>query len=307
MFENVPFHSQDHSIQLAEGQLVLRTYGSISGTPVLVLGGISGGRDIFTSSGSGWWQGLAEAIPSGLNVISLDYAGGSGDSTVTPVPQRVDGHAALIEQALQQLGIRQLRAIVGGSFGGVVALELARRGVLEVGGLAIIGAAHRPTAQALMLRALQREYIALAEQAGQPERGVQLARALAMLSYRSADGMDTYHPQGASAVDYILSRSAQTVAKAPERARNFFTAFGPALDEYRIDPAEISVPTLLVGFDSDQLVSAQVLNELAERLPRCAGLHLLPSSYGHDGFIKDTASYASFCRDFIKHLPVEHS
>ncbi|WP_169931161.1 alpha/beta fold hydrolase [Pseudidiomarina aestuarii] len=307
MSENVPFHHQDHSIQLTEGQLLLRSYGSNSGPPVLVLGGISGGRDIFTSNGSGWWQGLAEAIPAELNVISLDYAGGSGDSTVTPVPQRVEGHAILIEQALQRLGIQHLRAIVGGSFGGVIALELARRGKLEIGGLAIIGAAHRPTAQALMLRALQREYIALAEQAGQTERGVQLARALAMLSYRSADGMDTYHPQGTSAVDYILSRSAQTVAKAPSRARNFFTAFGPALDQYRINPTEISVPTLLVGFDSDQLVSAQVLNELAEKLPRCAGLHLLPSSYGHDGFIKNTASYASICHNFILELAVERS
>ncbi|HET8816338.1 MAG TPA: alpha/beta fold hydrolase, partial [Pseudidiomarina sp.] len=192
------------------------------------------------------------------------------------------------------------QAVVGGSFGGVVAFELVRRNVLTIATLVVIGAAHRPTAQALMLRALQREYIALGDQAGDSTRGVELARALAMLSYRSAEGMDTYHPHGDTAVDYILSRSAQTVARAPERARNFFVAFGPALDDYRISPTEIKVPTLLIGFDSDQLVSPQVLTECAKHLPQCAGLHIYPSTYGHDGFIKNTDSYADVCRSFLE-------
>lgn len=295
----------DQTVNVTGGTLAVRRYGSAQAPQVLVLGGISGGRDVFADDGSGWWQGLAAALPATVGVVTVDYPGGSGDSTVKPVPERVEGHADCIEQALKTLDITRLHAVIGGSFGGVVALELARRGVIPVAGLAIIGAAHRPTAQGLMLRALQREYIALGERAGQPERGVQLARALAMLSYRSAEGMDTYHPQGQSAIDYIMSRSARTVERAPERARNFFTAFGPALDNYRIDPAEISTPTLLVGFDSDQLVSPQVLTEFAEQLPHCAGLHIFPSSYGHDGFIKNTESYARICRQFLEELAEE--
>lgn len=291
---------RDHAISIGNGHVSVRCYGAADAPQILVLGGISGGRDIFSDSGFGWWQGLAAALPDSVGVISLDYPGGSGASDIKPVPDRVEHHAECIEQALRALGVTHLQAVVGGSFGGVVALELVRRSVLSIAALVVIGAAHRPTAQALMLRALQREYITVGEQTEHPNRGVQLARALAMLSYRSAEGMDTYHPQGDTAVDYILSRSAQTVAQAPERARNFFVAFGPALDHYRISPTEIKVPTLLIGFESDQLVSPKVLAECAESLPQCGGLHIYPSTYGHDGFIKNTESYAHVCRSFLE-------
>lgn len=268
---------------------------------ILVLGGISADRNGINQHGTGWWQGLAEAVnPNHYRLVQVDYAGGNGESEVNPLPVSIAEQAGLISSALQQHNLLEFHAVVGGSYGGLVALELAQDKALSIERLAIIGAAHRPTAQAVMLRALQREFVRLGEAAQQPERGVQLARALAMLSYRSADGMDQFYPDPQDAVAYIESRGLRTVQRSLPRARQLFEVFGPALDSYRIEPYHIEQPTLLIGFDSDQLVPPSVLEEFADGLPDCRGCHILGSSYGHDGFIKNTADYAAIVHYFLE-------
>lgn len=289
---------------VAGGELVLTRVMAAtphSALPVLVLGGISGDRHAINAEGTGWWQGLADALdPTCYHLVMVDYAGGNGESEVSPLPHSIAEQAALISSALQQHDLLEFQAIVGGSYGGLVALELAQDKALTVHHLAIIGAAHRPTAQAVMLRALQREFVKLGAAANQPERGVQLARALAMLSYRSADGMDQFYPDPHDAVAYIESRGLRTVQRSLPRAQQLFDVFGPALDSYRIEPYHIEQPTLLIGFDSDQLVPPRVLQEFADALPDCQGYHIFASTYGHDGFIKNTRDYAATLRAFLE-------
>lgn len=288
--------------QVAGGELLLSIVGTESALlPILVLGGISGNRDAINTHGTGWWQGLAEVLnPAACQLIMVDYAGGTGESDVTPLPQTIGAQAALISAALQQHSLTEFHAVIGGSYGGLVALELAQDHNLNFERLAIIGAAHRPTAQSVMLRALQREFVRLGDAAEQPERGVQLARALAMLSYRSAAGMDQYYPDPHDAVVYIESRGLRTVQRSLNRARQLFEVFGPALDAYRIEPSQIEQPTLLIGFDSDQLVPPSVLHEFAQGLTDCRGCHIFSSTYGHDGFIKSTHDYAATLAEFLE-------
>ncbi|CUA85754.1 alpha/beta fold hydrolase [Pseudidiomarina woesei] len=290
--------------KVAGGELVLSVVDgdlNSSAPRILVLGGISGDRDAINENGTGWWQGLADAINlDTYQLVQVDYAGGTGESEVSPLPTSIAEQAALISYALQQHSLLEFHAVVGGSYGGLVALELAQDKALNIERLAIIGAAHRPTAQAVMLRALQREFVRLGEAAQQPERGVQLARALAMLSYRSADGMDQFYPDPHDAVAYIESRGLRTVQRSLPRARQLFEVFGPALDSYRIEPYHIEQPTLLIGFDSDQLVPPSVLEEFADGLPDCRGCHIFASSYGHDGFIKNTTAYAATLSHFLE-------
>ncbi|RUO48493.1 hypothetical protein CWE24_06855 [Pseudidiomarina donghaiensis] len=300
------FMSQVLRSKVAGGELVLSVLGGASDANpsaplVLVLGGISGDRNAINQHDTGWWQGLAEAVnPNSYRVVQVDYAGGTGESEVSSLPTSIAEQAALISSALQQHSLLEFHAVVGGSYGGLVALELAQHKALTIKRLAIIGAAHRPTAQAVMLRALQREFVRLGEAAQQPERGVQLARALAMMSYRSAEGMDSFYPDPQDAVAYIESRGLRTVQRSLPRARQLFEVFGPALDNYRIEPSNIEQPTLLIGFDSDQLVPPSVLEEFADRLPDCHGCHIFRSLYGHDGFIKNTADYATTLSYFLE-------
>lgn len=289
-----------HLCRVPGGMLYVNEFGNPHGPVLLVLGGISGGRGVWQNDGQGWWQALFAAIDIGhFGVLAVDYAGGTGDSQVQPLPRSINQQAQLIAAALQQLGLTQLHGVIGGSYGGLVALELAQCRSLNIERLVIIGAAHRASAQAVMLRHFQRQLVRLGDAAGCSERGLQLARALAMLSYRSSDAMDHYFSDPQQAVDYIEGKGLALVQHDAERARQLFELFGPALDNYRLDPALIQQPTLVIGFTSDQLVPADLLHEFAQQLPHCHALHCVDSSYGHDGFIKSVSAYAEPLQLFL--------
>ena len=100
-------------------------------------------------------------------------------------------------QLLDSLGIRRLRLVLGGSIGGMQALEWAIHDPARVERAAIIGVAPL-TAMGLALNHLQREAIQHdPEWAGghylpqrPPRQGLSLARQIAMLSYKSAPLFD---------------------------------------------------------------------------------------------------------------------
>lgn len=284
------------------GSIAISLYGNPELPKLLVLGGISGTRHAITPTGDGWWQGLESAIPlADYCIVGVDYAGGIGESELkqnSPVAD-LSEHARLIAEALIAAGINSVAAVIGGSFGGTVALALAEQGKVTIRQLVIVAAAHRPHASAVILRNFQRDLLQLAQTAGNADLGAELARALAMFSYRSSQALDYYHPEPKQAYNYLRSRAAQLVASNPRRTAQLFEQFGPALDNFRVDPQGIGQPTLVIGFTSDQLAPPHLMTEFAEQLSNCAGIHLFESSYGHDGFIKDTANYASLVREFL--------
>src|SRR5690554_3202059 len=131
---------QTHQCAVSGGLLYVNAYGQ--GPLVLILGGISGDRQAITAEQDGWWQGLAEGVnPLRYTLITVDYAGGNGESEVSALPQSIAEQAAYISTALQQLDYVNLHAVVGGSYGGLVALELAQDKSLQIARLAVIGAA----------------------------------------------------------------------------------------------------------------------------------------------------------------------
>lgn len=289
-----------HLCRVPGGTLYVNEFGNPHGPVLLVLGGISGGRGVWQADGQGWWQSLFAAIDIGhFGVLAVDYAGGTGDSQVQPLPGSITQQAQLIAAALQQLGLTQIYGVIGGSYGGLVALELAQCRSLNIERLVIIGAAHRAAAQAVMLRHFQRQLVSLADTAGCSERGLQLARALAMMSYRSSAAMDHYFADPHRAIAYLEGKGLALVQNDALRARQLFELFGPALDSYRLNPALIQQPTLVIGFTSDQLVPPALLHEFAQQLPRCYALHCVDSSYGHDGFINSVSAYAEPLQLFL--------
>lgn len=287
---------------IAAGNIAISLYGDPRLPKLLVLGGISGTRHAVTPAGDGWWQGLAQAIPAASYcIVGVDYPGGIGESELSQntVANSLSQHADLIAQALIAANITTIDTVIGGSFGGTVALALAEQGKLTIGQLVVVAAAHRPHASAVILRRFQRDLLQLAQASGNADLGAELARALAMFSYRSPAALDYYHAEPTDAYNYLRSRAAQLVATHPRRTAQLFEQFGPALDNFRLDPQGIHQPTLVIGFTSDQLAPPHLMTEFSEQLVNCAGLHLFESSYGHDGFIKDTANYASLVRDFL--------
>src|SRR5215510_6251361 len=170
-----------------------------AGAPVVVaIGGISASRRVWTpdEARGGWWH---EVVGPGLaldtqrfRVLSFDYLGASADSTGprdgAPFPTvSAYDQAELLLRLINHLGISSLRAIVGASYGGMVALAFGERFPERVARLIVISAADRAHPMASAWRVVQRKIVKFAIDSGDPARGLELARALAMATYRSPE------------------------------------------------------------------------------------------------------------------------
>src|SRR5690349_22233647 len=170
-----------------------------AGAPVVVaLGGISASRRVWMPDEvrGGWWH---EVVGPGLaldtqkfRVLSFDYLGASADSTGprddSPFPTvSAYDQAELLLRLINHLGIASLRAIAGASYGGMVALAFGERFPDRVARLIVISAADRAHPMASAWRVVQRRIVKFAIESGQPAQGLELARALAMATYRSPE------------------------------------------------------------------------------------------------------------------------
>src|SRR5687768_9093445 len=122
-----------HGGKLAGAHIAWRIVGPANAPVVCALGGISANRRVCVTDEprQSWWgqiAGASRALDSdSFRVLSFDYLGGSGDSTgpeegvAFPSISSYD-QAAVLVALLDEINIKSLRAIAGGSYGGMVAL-----------------------------------------------------------------------------------------------------------------------------------------------------------------------------------------
>jgi homoserine O-acetyltransferase len=72
----------------------------------------------------------------------------------------------------------------------------------------------------------------------------------------------------------------------PER----FLALSLSSDLHRVDPAAVRVPAVLIAEEGDTLVPEEQIVELAEKLAAPHRYVHLPTIYGHDAFLTDSAT-----------------
>jgi len=290
--------------------------------PTVVLGGISAGRHlapaVFDPS-PGWWPGLAgpgEVLdPARRLLVGLDYlAGGNrldeAGHALRPVTTHDQARAAAA--VLDHLGIAAA-SFVGASYGGMVALAFAELFPARVERLVVLCAAHRTHPMATAVRSVQRAAVSLGADAGDPGKGLALARALAMTTYRSAREFEerfspfalraaggtpgpvaTVNPARFPVEAYLEARGAAFV-------RDFdtgrFLALSESIDLHRTRPGSLPAHALLVSFDSDMLVPPWLVEELAARQGRSPVRHVTISSlYGHDAFLKEVEAVSGCLR-----------
>jgi homoserine O-acetyltransferase len=275
---------------------------------VAVLGGISANRYpcVTADGGAGWWHTLAgEGLgvdPRHYRILGIDFA---ADDTGHLAPSTED-QAQVICSILDELGIAKAHAIVGASYGGMAALSLAQHFSERVKKLVIVSAPAEPHPIATANRELQRRIVAfgLAQNAGL--EGLAIARGAAMLTYRSPEEFEKRFTGGIDSED-ALARSepgaylhARGQAYRSVMSPGRFLSLSASIDRHRVEPEKIRTPALLIGATTDQLVPASQMTALASRYSGPAQLHLLPSLYGHDMFLKEADKLSELVDPFLR-------
>ncbi len=199
---------------------------------------------------------------------------------------------------LDALGIVKLKAVIGGSVGGMCVLQWAAEFPETTEKCVAIGACELP-ATGLALNHLQREALKI-------ENGVGLARQIAMLSYKSPELLNQRfarnpnrigeNPRTSFANRYdiagYLDYQSEIFKDRFDSAT--FKVISKAMDLFELSDAEIQkikAEMYFVGISSDWLFPSKDVRDLAER---CAKNGVksefieMISPDGHDAFLSDT-------------------
>ncbi|HEY0970792.1 MAG TPA: homoserine O-succinyltransferase [Gemmatimonadales bacterium] len=313
----------EHGGRLDSCATGFRLYGDHSNPVVIVLGGISAGRHVASCAqdrSPGWWEpivGDGRAMDTRrFAVLAVDYVGGPGASTgpahadaPDPFPA-VDTHdqAAAIVRAMDYLGIGRAHAVVGSSYGGMVALALGARHAARVRRLVVVSAAHRSHPMATAIRSVQRDVVRLGLETGRAADALRISRGLAMTTYRTAtelaerfDGAPAWTEHGPSfpVQEYLARCGARFVESFDPWS---FLALSESIDLHRVDPSRVTVPTTLVAVEEDQLVPAWQMQSLYEALGAPARMHVISSRYGHDAFLKEVETVSGILSEALDGL-----
>lgn len=292
-------------------------YGAAGAPVIAVQGGISATRCAGAlDSHEGWWEpvvGADCAIDTRrFRVLSIDWldrgaldaaCGATNIDRVRAVGS--EDQADAIAALPGELGIAQLHAYVGASYGAMVGLALAARHPQRIAKLVAIAGAHRAHPLATALRNLQREIVRLAAKHGDTAAGLDLARRLAMTTYRGEREFADRCNASPEFRDgrYRFAEEAWLEAAGAGFVRRFdadrFLALSESIDLHSIAPEDVRVPTTLIGISSDRVVPLSGLCELQRRCGAPATLHVIDSRYGHDAFLKETGQIGPLIAEAI--------
>jgi pimeloyl-ACP methyl ester carboxylesterase len=237
---------------------------------VLLHGGVSDGRV---------WARQLEGLSDQFTVDAWD-APGCGRSDDPPESFRLPEYADVLAGLLDALELGQAH-VLGHSFGGALALELARRHPRLVRTLILVGG-----------------YAGWAGSLPAAEVGRRLAFALD-LADRLPGGFEPESMRGF--LSDRLSPEASALLRAsmsgsrPVATRAMAHALADA--DLRGALSSIAAPTLLVHGSADERSSLTVANDLHRRIPR-SSLVVLPG-LGHECYLEDPDRFNAEVREFL--------
>lgn len=328
--ENASLRKRKHSIQLGKFSLesgdaidqlevAYTSYGTLSrekDNAVVVCHAFTGNSQVDT-----WWKSLLGpgcALDTNKYFIVCANILGSCYGTTGPcsinlktnkpygldfpkvtVRDTVRAHADVVFHAL---GIPKLQCVIGGSLGGMQALEWACFGKDKVNSIIAMACGGSHSAWQIGISELQRRAIMLdpkykhGDVHDPPLMGLSLARQIAMVSYRTHEA---YHKRYGRDITDDCFAVQSYLAYQGNKIKTRFDPFTYLTLMHLMDSHDISrhrassiseslsrihVPATIVGIDSDVLYPIAEQIFLAKHLPH-AELHTITSTYGHDGFL----------------------
>lgn len=315
-------------------EVAYRTWGRLAPTAdnaVLVCHALTGSADV-----DAWWGRLlggGRALDTDRDFVVCSNVLGSCYGTTGPASRRpgqrrrwgpdfppvtVRDMVRLQAHLLDVLGVHRVRLVIGGSLGGMQALEWAATYPDRVDALVAIAAPGRHSAWAIGLGEAQRAAIAADplwedgryRASTPPAAGLAAARMVAMCTYRSWESLGRRFGRTVHGGEYAVARYLRRHGDAlVERFdANCYVTLTRAMDSHdlgrgRGDYLEvvrrIRQPALIVAIDSDALYPPEEQWELAEHLP-AARLAWLHSPHGHDAFLIETDALAALVTQFRK-------
>ena len=346
---------------LPQFHLVYETYGTLNAdksNAVIICHALSGnhhvaGKYAETDKNAGWWDNLiGPNKPLDTNkfyVIGLNNLGGchgsSGPNSINPETNQPFGASFPIVtvedwvnsqvKLLEYLGISTLAAVVGGSLGGMQALQWTIAYPDLVRHALIIASAPNLTAQNIAFNEVARQAIMTDPEfyGGDyyahntvPRRGLRIARMLGHITYLSDDAMgEKFGRKLKDTIKYGFDVEFEMESYlryqghkfAGEFDANTYLRMTRALDYY--DPAltfndDLSAALkvakaqfLVVSFTSDwrfsparsrEIVKALLDNELTVSYAEVTAAH------GHDAFLMPDAHYHAILRSYLQKIEV---
>ena len=346
---------------LPQFDLVYETYGTLNANKsnaVIICHALSGthhvaGKYAETDKNAGWWDNLiGPNKPLDTNkffVIGLNNLGGchgsSGPSSNDPLTNKPFGASFPIvtvedwvnSQALlcDYLGITKLAAVIGGSLGGMQALQWTLSFPDRIAHALVIASAPNLTAQNIAFNEVARQAIMTDpeffggdyyEHNTVPRRGLRIARMLGHITYLSDDAMGKkFGRKLKDTIKYGFDVEFEMESYlryqgdkfAGEFDANTYLRMTRALDYY--DPAlefnndlsaalkQAKAQFLVVSFTSDwrfspsrsrEIVKALLDNELTVSYAEVTAAH------GHDAFLMPDMHYHAILRAYLQKVEV---
>ena len=341
-------------------QVAFETYGTLNADAsnvILICHALSGnahaaGRHHPDDKKPGWWDNyIGPGKPFDTDyffVVSSNNLGGcdgtTGPSSVNPesgkpfglkFPMVTMGDIARLQKALiDHLGIKTLLGVVGGSMGGMIALQWALDYPDVVKGCAIIASTPRLTAQNIAFNAVARQAIMVDPnfndgdyyEGERPHNGLAVARMMAHITYLSEQGLDQkfgrrmQNPevtsangfdkdfavesylryQGSSFVDKFDANTYLYITKAMDQFDPFPT---PEITARRLQ--KVNARIMVMSFDTDWRFDTSRSKELVKILNwhnKNVSFEEYTSSHGHDAFLLKATDYQQSLATFMLRL-----
>jgi homoserine O-acetyltransferase len=263
-----------------------------------------------------WWPAIAGTgglfdpqryCVIGVNALGSCY-GSTGPSNAGAFPRiSVADIVRAARRALDQIEIERIACVIGGSLGGMQALQWALDDA-RVRHAIVVGAHDHHSAMGVALNAVQREALAL-----DPVRGLRLARKIATITYKSEELFNRRHGRrndrsGEARFDVEGYLQLQADAFASRMDARTYATLTHAMDSFDVRdayaPAARPTPAKLtfVGISSDWLFRACDAIAASERF-RARGHEAryleLQSAHGHDAFLADAPQLAALLRSVL--------
>ena len=349
----------EHGDTLPGVTIAYETWGELNAdasNAVLVLHALTGDSHVIGPPAdghptAGWWTGLVGAgkvlDPADWFVVAPNMLGGCQGST-GPSSLAPDGHEwgsrfpflTIRDQVAAQiafadtLGVERWALVVGGSMGGMQALEWAVGAPERVERVAILAAPPISSADQIALNSVQSEAIRFdpafaggdyydAEDGAGPHRGLALARRMALLNYRSPSelndrferswqsGLSPLGDGGRFAVESYLDFHGNKFTRRFDA--NSYLVLVDAMNSHDIGrgrggvASALSAATataLVLGVDSDRLFPVPGQEVIARHLPGNIDGDVpvvISSPFGHDAFLIEDALVGAELRRLLEH------